>query len=88
MELGSQICCLKPNSSLYIGSSPNPVTVTTRIIPFLVGNPNLNLDLRLLLGGRPNLFHQYQGGEGLGCCTFRSVELSMAQEMNVGTREE
>ena len=26
--------------------------VTTRIVPFLVGNPNLNLHLPLLLGGR------------------------------------
>ena len=32
-------------------STPHPVTVTTRIITFLVGNPNLNLHLPLLLGG-------------------------------------
>ena len=32
---------------VYIGTTPHPVTVTTRIIPFLVGNPNLNLHLRL-----------------------------------------
>ena len=30
---------------------PHPVTVTTRIIAFLVGNPELNLPLWLLLGG-------------------------------------
>ncbi len=28
-------------------SSPHPVTVTTRIISFLAGNPNLNLHLPL-----------------------------------------
>ena len=38
-------------SELYIGLSPCPVTVTTRIIIFLVGDPNLNLHLLLLLGG-------------------------------------
>ena len=30
---------------------PSTVTVTTRIIVFLVGDPNLNLRLPLLLGG-------------------------------------
>ena len=29
----------------YIGTTPRPVTVT-RIIPFLVGNPELNLHLK------------------------------------------
>ena len=33
-----------------LGLSPLTVTVTTRIIPFLVGNPELNLHLPLLLG--------------------------------------
>ena len=37
--------------SVYVRSTPHPVTVTTRIITFLVGNPNLNLHLPLLLGG-------------------------------------
>ena len=36
---------------IYIGLSPLPVIVTTRIITFLVGNPELNLHLPLLLGG-------------------------------------
>ena len=37
---------------VYLGLSPLWVTVTTGIITFLVGNPNLNLHLpRLLLGG-------------------------------------
>ena len=36
---------------LYFGLSPLPVTVTTRIITFLVGDPNLNLHLPQLLGG-------------------------------------
>ena len=35
----------------YLGLSPLPVTVTTRIITFLVGDPNLNLHLPQLLGG-------------------------------------
>ena len=30
---------------VYIGCGPLPVTVTTRIFTFLVGNPNLNLHL-------------------------------------------
>ena len=36
---------------LHLRSTPHPATVTTRIITFLVGNPNLNLHLPLLLGG-------------------------------------
>ena len=43
--------CLYNNYELYIRSTPHPVTVTTRIITFLVGNPNLNLYLPQLLGG-------------------------------------
>ena len=37
--------------TIYFGLSPLPVTVTTRIITFLVGDPNLNLHLPQLLGG-------------------------------------
>ena len=50
-------CCYKSilieahNNDKYLGLSPLPVRVTTRIITFLVGNPNLNLHLPLLLGG-------------------------------------
>ena len=46
----------KKNS--YIGLSPLPVTVTTRIVTFLVGNPNLNLHLpqASLEGGQPNSY--------------------------------
>ena len=36
---------------LSLGCPPLPVTVTTRIITFLVGDPNLNLHLPQLLGG-------------------------------------
>ena len=32
---------------VFVGTTPHPVTVTTRTIPFLVGNPNLNLHLWL-----------------------------------------
>ena len=32
---------------IYLRSTPHPVTVTTRNITFLVGNPNLNLHLPL-----------------------------------------
>ena len=44
--------------SVYVGLSPFPVTVTTRIIPFLVGNPELNLHLSLESweGGQPNVY--------------------------------
>ena len=40
-------------SMLYLGSTPQPLTVTTRIIPFLVGNPYKPsfVNLWLLLGG-------------------------------------
>ena len=40
-----------PKHGKYVGLSPCPVTVTTRIVVFLVGDPNLNLYLPLLLGG-------------------------------------
>ena len=36
---------------VYFGLSPLPVTVTIRIITFLVGDPELNLHLPQLLGG-------------------------------------
>ena len=39
------------DNCIYIGLSPCPVTVTTRTIICLVGDPNLNLHLPLLLGG-------------------------------------
>ena len=42
---------IMPSSAVFLGFSPFPVTVTTRIITFLVGDPNLNLHLPLLLGG-------------------------------------
>ena len=41
-------------SLVYLGLSPFPVTVTTRIIPFLEGNPNLNLHLLLSVTGKGN----------------------------------
>ena len=42
------------------GLSPFPVIVTTRIITFLVGNPNLNLH-----------FHYYwEGGQPKGCFSY------------------
>ena len=37
-------------STVSLGLSPFPVIVTTRIITFLVGDPELNLHLPLLLG--------------------------------------
>ena len=50
------------SSNPYVGllevrSTPHPVTVTSRIITFLVGNPNLNLHLPLAswVGGRSKL---------------------------------
>ncbi len=44
--------------TLYLGLSPCPVTVTSRIIVFLVGDPNLNLHLPLESweGGQPKLY--------------------------------
>ena len=36
-----------------LGTTPHPVTVTTRIVTFLIGNPELNLHFWLLLGGGP-----------------------------------
>ena len=43
----------------YLRLSPCPVTVTTRIIAFLVGDPELNLHLPLESweGGQPNSYH-------------------------------
>ena len=43
----------------YLGTTPHPLTVTTRIITFLIGNPNLNLHLWLesWVGGRPKGYH-------------------------------
>ena len=35
----------------YVGCGPLPVTVTTRMMTFLVGDPNQNLHFPLLLGG-------------------------------------
>ncbi len=35
------------NMKTYLGLSPFPVIVTTRIVSCLVGNPNLNLHLPL-----------------------------------------
>ena len=41
----------------YLGLSPFPVIVTTRIITFLVGNPNLNLHFHYYWeGGQPNKY--------------------------------
>ena len=39
------------HGEVYLGCGPLPVTVTTRSITFLVGNPEQNLYLPLLLGG-------------------------------------
>ena len=47
---------------VFVGTPPDPVTVTTKTIPFLVGNPNLNLHLSLLLGG------------GYSCCFFVRIQ--------------
>ena len=45
---------------VYIGYGPFPVTLTTRIIPFSVGNPELNLYLPLLLGrGHTQCIYSY-----------------------------
>ncbi len=45
---------------LYIGLSPLPVRVTTRIVTFLVGNPNLNLHFHYYWeGGQPHLYIEY-----------------------------
>ncbi len=50
--------------NLYLRSTPHPVTVTTRIITFLVGNPYLNLHLPLAscMGGRSNLYLKWPPG--------------------------
>ena len=47
-----------------VGLSPFPVTVTTRIITFLVEDPELNLHLPLLLGGGTTQLnvHRYSFG--------------------------
>ena len=39
---------------VYLGLSPFPVIVTTRIVSCLVGDPNLNLHLPLSLGRGDN----------------------------------
>ena len=39
------------DKKIFFGLSPCPVTVTTRIVMFLGGDPELNLHLPLLLGG-------------------------------------
>ena len=42
---------------IYFGTTPHPVTVTTRIIPFLVGNPYKPSFLTVTgWGGRPNIY--------------------------------
>ena len=41
-------------TTVYLGLSPGPVTVTTRIFIFLVGDPELSLHLPLLLGRGDN----------------------------------
>ena len=56
----------KKNCQFSIGNTlelPPPVTVTTRIIPFLVGNPELNLHLWLesWVGGRPSRWRREPG---------------------------
>ncbi len=44
-----------PTPTVYIGLSPLPVRVTTRIITFLVGDPTLNLHFHYYWeGGQPN----------------------------------
>ena len=49
--LGARVQMAENKFGVYLRSTPHPVTVTTRIITFLVGNPELNLHLSLLLGG-------------------------------------
>ena len=47
----------QPDIYIYIGLSPLPVIVTTRIITFLVGNPNLNFHFHYYWeGGQPNIY--------------------------------
>ena len=48
----------KGTNTIYFRSTPLPVTVTTRIITFLVGDPNLNLHLPQASweGGQPNIY--------------------------------
>ena len=49
------------NFILFVGLSPLPVRVTTRIITFLVGDPELNLHFHYYWeGGQPNLFVYHQ----------------------------
>ena len=58
---------------LLIGLSPFPVIVTTRIITFLVGNPNLNLHFHYYWeGGQPKLLTWIDyGAEGPSISTHR-----------------
>ncbi len=50
------------NNLVYFGCGPLTVTVTTKIITFLIGNPNLNLHLPLLLWGHiQGIFNFYEG---------------------------
>ena len=50
--------CLHVVACLYLGCGPLPVTVSTRIITFSVGDPELNLHLPLESweGATPNLY--------------------------------
>ena len=63
-QLGPLVICWWYRG-LYFGLSPLPVTVTTRIITFSVGNPNLNLHLPLASweGGQPKLYYPVNYGD-------------------------
>ena len=72
-------------SRVFLGLSPLPVTVTTRIITFLVGDPNLNLHFRCYWeGGQPKVFLQDTFANPLQftvgshpCCFFPSSLVSL-----------
>ena len=49
---------------IYLGLSPLQVTVTTRIITFLVGNPEKNLHFPPLLGGGTTQYIPYMDPVG------------------------
>ena len=45
-------CCYRLHfSGMYVGTTPQPVTVTTRILPFVVGNPYKPSFVTGILGG-------------------------------------
>ena len=57
---------------VYLGLSPCPVTVTTRIVMFLEGDPELNLHLPLASweGGQPKVYLLFGLGRGISFQLF------------------